>query len=208
MNSKKEVESQKILEGEGKNIYKNHFSMSESGEYHIFSNLLKRLNPSKIKDIEKILIIGDSLKEIYLQLCKISPDAQFFITNNSNKALISFKRNSKIYENYSTHILDVSKGVSLNDFVYYNGKFDLVIANKVYSQLNKKKRNLSLKFLYKHYLRENGILCIISDIRDTIQDGKFNFMRNIKPVLEKVFSIKNKKNSIQFSIYIKKKKFF
>ncbi|NHJ20383.1 MAG: hypothetical protein EAX91_05540 [Candidatus Lokiarchaeota archaeon] len=207
MNLKKEGGSQQIMEGKGSSIDKNRLSLSESEEYHIFSNLLKRLNHSKITSMEKILIIGDSLIEIYLQLIKISPNARFYITNSSNKVLESFKKYTKNYENYSTCILDVSKGVSLHDFVFYNGKFDLVIANKAYSQLSKKKRNLSLKFLYKHYLRENGILSIISYIRDTIQGGKFNFIRNIKPVLEKEISIENKKNSIQFSFFRKNKRF-
>lgn len=208
MNSNREVKSQQIFEKKGNNIDKNLLKPIESREYQVLSDLLKKLYHTNIESMEKILIIGDSLKEIYLQLHNISPKVQFYLANISNEPLESFKRIYKNYENYSTHILDVSKGVSLHDFVFYNDKFDLVIANKVYSNLSKKKRKLSLKFLYKHYLRQNGILCIISYIKDTNQDVKNNFMRNIKPVLEKESLTKNKKSSIQFSFYMRKKKYF
>jgi hypothetical protein len=203
MNSKRKVNSQQILEGKENIIDKNRLRSSKSVEYQVLSDLLKKFNQSKIKSMEKILIIGEFLIEIFSQLYKISPDAQFYIANSSNEPLESFKRYFKRYKNYSTYILDVSKGVSLHDFVFYNGKFDLVIINKVYSQLSIKKRNLSMMFLYKHYLYQYGILCIITDTKNTTQ-LKSSFIRNIKPVLEKDIPVKNKKSADRFIFYMRK----
>jgi hypothetical protein len=128
---------------------------------------------------------------------------QYFIGNKSKKVLESFKKYHKNHKNYSTYDIDVSKGVSLHDFVFYNGKVDLIIANKVYTQLSKKKRNLSIKFLYKHYLSQYGILCIIDNAEST-KKADYNIKRNIKPVLEKEIPIKNEKSVIRFIFYRKK----
>ena len=155
--------------------------------------------------MKKILIIGEDLIRIYPQIYRISPDAHFFITNKSKEILESFKGYYKNRKNSCTYVLDVSKGVSLADFIFYNGKVDLVIANNIYSQLSKKKRYLSIKFLYRHYLRQYGILCIINYTQNSKRD-KSSLLRTIKPVLEKEIPLKNKKNSIRFIFYIRKKK--
>jgi len=181
------------------------FILSEFEEYQVLADQIKKLSQDKKREIKKILIIGEDLIRIYSQLYRISPDAQFYITNRSKKILESFKEHFKNQKNYSTYILDVFKGVSLNDFTYYNDRFDLVIANKIISQVNKKKGNLSIKFLYKHYLRQYGILCIINYTQNLKVD-KFRIIRTIKPALEKKIPIKNKKGSIHFIFYIRRKK--
>ncbi len=109
-------------------------------------------------------------------------------------------------QNYSTHVLNVFKGVSLHDFTYYYGKFDLVIANKIYSKARKKKVYLSIRFLFKHFLHQYGILCIIIYTQHT-RDNKFLLFENIKPVLEKKISLRNKNSPIHLIFYINRKKF-
>jgi len=182
------------------------FILSEFEEYKVLAALIKKLFQNKKRKIKKILIIGEDLLRIYPQLQKISPDAQFYITNKSKDILKSFIEHYNKQQNYSTHTLNVFKGVSLHDFTYYNGKFDLVIANKIYSQARKRKGYLSIRFLYKHYLRQYGILCIINYTQDSKGDI-FRLLENIKPSLEKKFPIKNKKGSIHFIFYVRRKKF-
>jgi len=188
------------------NYNRNNLKSTESGEYQVLTNLIKGLTQEQNRKLNKILIIGESLIEIYPQIHKISPDSQFFIANKSEKILESFKNYFKKHKNYSTYLLDVSKGVSLHDFIFYNGKFDMVIANKIYSRLSKKKRYLSIKFLYKYYLHQYGILCIINYTQN-YKRVKSSLLRNIKPLLEKEFSIKNINGSIQFSFYMSNKKY-
>jgi hypothetical protein len=177
---------------------------SESGEYRLLKEDINRLNQEKNKKLKKILIIGESLKRIFPQLYGISPGAQYFIGNKSKDVLESFKKYHKNHKNYSTYILDVSKGASLHDFIFYNGKVDLIIANKVYSQLSRKKRRLSIKFLYKHYLCQYGVLCIIEKAKSNTK-CEYNFKRNIKPVLVKEIQIKNERSVIRLIFYMKKK---
>jgi hypothetical protein len=153
------------------------------------------------------LIIGEDLSKIYPQINEIYPDAQFYITSKSKDILNSFMELYNEQQNYSTHILDVFEGVSLHDFTYYNGKFDLIIANKIYSQAKKKIGYYSINFLFKHYLRQYGILCLIFYIENTKGD-KFSLLKNIKPIFRKKISIRNKKGSIFFIFYIRRKKIF
>lgn len=208
MNSNRKVNNQHLTEKNRKILDLNNFKfiLSEFEAYRVLINLIKKLSQNKIRKIKKILIIGEDQFRIYPQLHKISPDAQFYIANKSKDILKSFIEHYNKQQNYSTHTLNVFKGVSLHDFTYYNGKFDLVIANKIYSQARKKKVYLSIKFLYKHYLRQYGILCIINYTKNSKGD-KFSLLENIKPTLEKKIPIKNKKGSIHFIFYVRRKKF-
>ncbi len=208
MNSNKEVNIQHLTEKNRKILDLNNVKiiLNEFEEYQVLTDLFKKLSQNKKRKIKKILIIGEDLLRIYPQLHTISPEAQFYITSKSKDILKSFIEHYNKQQNYSTHILDVFKGVSLHDFTYYNGKFDLVIANKIYSQARKKKGYLSIKFLYKHYLRQYGILCIINYTKNSKGD-KFSLLETIKPALEKKIPIKNKKGSIHFIFYVRRKKF-
>ena len=206
MNSNREVNIQHLTEKNRKMLDLDNvkFILSEFEEYQVLTDLIKKLSQNKKRKIKKILIIGEDLFRIYPQLHKISSDAQFYIANKSRDILKSFIEHYNKQQNYSTHTLNVFKGVSLHDFTYYNGKFDLVIANKIYSQARKKKVYLSIRFLYKHYLRQYGILCIITK---NSKGDKFSLLENIKPALEKKIPIKNKKGSIHFIFYVRRKKF-
>lgn len=208
MNSKREVNIQHLTEKKRKILDLNDakFILSEFEEYQVLTDLIKKLSQNRKRKIKKILIIGEDLLRIYPQLHKISPDAQFYITSKSKNILKSFIEHYNKQQNYSTHTLNVLKGVSLHDFTYYNGKFDLVIANKIYSQARKKKGYFSIRFLFKHYLRQYGILCIINYTQNSKGD-KFCLLETIKPALEKKNPIKNKKGSIHFIFYVRRKKF-
>jgi len=180
--------------------------LSEFEEYQVLPDLIKKLFQNKKRKIKQILIIGEDLIRIYPELYRIYPEAQFYIANKSKHILKSFKEHYNKQQNYSTHTLNVFKGVSLHDFTYYNGKFDLVIANKIYAQQRKKKTYLSIKFLYKHYLRQYGILCIINFTQNSERD-KFSLLENVQPVFEKKVPIKNKNGSIHFIFYVGRKKY-
>lgn len=208
MNLKEEGKNQHLIEENGKTLDLNNdeFILSEFEEYQVLIYLIKKLSQNKKRKIKKILIIGEDLLRIYPQLHKIYPDAQFYIVNESKDILKSFLEHYNKEIKYFTHTLNVFKGVSLHDFTYYHGKFDLVIANKIYSQERKKKGYLSIRFLYKHYLRQYGILCIIIYTQNSKGD-KFYLLETIKPALEKKFQIKNKKGSIHFIFYVRRKKF-
>lgn len=208
MNSKKEGNIQHLTEKNRKMLDLNDtkFILSEFEEYQVLIDLIKKLSSSKKRKIQKILIIGEDLLHIYPQLHKIYPDAQFHIASKSKVILKNFIERYNKQKNYSTHILNVFKGVSLHDFTYYYGKFDLVIANKIYSQARKKKGHLSIRFLFKHYLRQYGILCIIIYTQDSKGD-KFSLFENTKPVLEKKLSRRNKKSSVHLIFFVRRKKF-
>ena len=141
MNSKKEINTQYLTEKKRKILDLNNkkIILSEFEEYQILTDLIKKLSQNKKRNMKKILIIGEDLLQIYPQLLKISPDAEFYIASKSKDILKSFIEHYNKQQNYSTHTLNVFKGVSLHDFTYYIGKFDLVIANKIYSQARKKK---------------------------------------------------------------------
>jgi hypothetical protein len=179
--------------------------ISEIEGYQVLKDLIRKLSQNKKRKIKKILIIGEDLLHIYPQINEIYPNAQFYITNNSKGILNSFIEHYNKQQNYSTHTLDVFNGASLHDFTYYKGKFDLVIANKIYSQKIKKKGYLSIRFLFKHYLRQYGILCIIYYTQNSKGD-KFSLLENIEPAQKKKIQIKNKKDSIHFIFYVRKKK--
>ena len=208
MNSDRKVNTQHLTEKNRKILHINNINMilNEFGEYQVLTYLIKKLSQNKTKKIKKILIIGEDLLRVYPQLNKSSPDAQYYITSKSNDILKSFIQRYNKQQNYSTHTLNVFEGVSLLDFTYYNGKFDLVIVNKIYSQARKKKRYLSARFLYKHYLRQYGILCIINYTQNS-KGNKSNLLRTIKPALEKKIPTKNKKGSIHFIFYVRRRKF-
>jgi hypothetical protein len=134
------------------------------------------------------------------------PNTKFYITSNSKDTLKSFREHFKEQKSYFSHFLDVQKGVSLHDFTYYYGKFDLVIANKIYSKIKRRKRYLSIKFLYKHYLQQNGLLCLIDYVQDSKKE-KYNLLKYIEPAKIKSIPIKKKDYSIQFIFYRNNKKF-
>lgn len=202
MNSNGKVNIQHLTEKNGKILDLNEFE-----QYQVLTNLIKKLFLNKKRKIKKILIIGEDLLRIYPGLHLIYPDAQFYITNKSKEILKSFIEHYNKQQNYSTHTLNVFKGVSLLDFTYYNGKFDLVIANKIYSQARKKKRYFSIRFLYIHYLRQYGILCIINYTQNSKGD-KLSLIEPIKPALEKGIPIKNKRGSIRFIFYVRRKNLY
>jgi hypothetical protein len=174
------------------------FILTESEEYLILTNLIK--NVLQGKEVKRILIIGEDLIPIYSNLMVNFPNAKFCITSKSNNILKSFEVHFKDQIGYSTHLLDVQKGVSLHDFIYKRSKFDLVIANKIYSKLKRRKRYLSIKFLHKHFLHPNGLLCLINYIKDSKTDG-FNLLKYVKPVRLETFPIKKSKYSVQFVFY-------
>lgn len=209
MNSNGKVNIQHLTEKNGKilDLNNNKIILNEFEQYQVLTNLIKKLSQSKKRKIKKILIIGEDLLRIYPELHLIYPNAQFYLTNKSKEKLKSFIEHYNKQQNYSTHTLYVLKGVSLFDFIYSNGKFDLVIANKIYSQARKKKRYLSIRFLYVHYLRQDGILCIINSTQNSKGD-KFNLIEPIKSALEKKILIKNKKNSIRFIFYVRRKNLY
>ncbi len=208
MNSNGKVNIQHLTEKNGEilDLNNNKIIINEFEQYQVLTDLIKKLSLNKKRKRKKILIIGKDLLRIYPELHIIYPDAQFYITNKSKEILKSFIEHYNKQQNYSTHTLNVFKGVSLLDFTYYNGKFDLVIANKIYSQARKKKRYLSIRFLYIHYLRQYGILSIIIYTQNSKGD-KFSLLETIKPDLEKKIPIKNKKGSIHFIFYVRRKKF-
>jgi len=208
LNSNRKVNIQHLTEKNGKllDLNNNKIILNEFEQYQVLTNLIKKLSLNKKRKIKKILIIGEDLLRIYPELHIDYPDAQFYITNKSKEILKSFIEHYNKQQDYSTHTLNVFKGVSLLDFTYNNGKFDLVIANKIYSQARKKKRYLSIRFLYIHYLRQYGILCIIKYTQNSKGD-KFSLLETIKPDLEKKIPIKNKKGSIHFIFYVRRKKF-
>lgn len=208
MNSNRKVNIQHLTEKNRKILDLNNgkIILNEWEQYQVLTDLIKKLSLNKKRKRKKILIIGEDLLRIYPELHIIYPDAQFYITNKSKEILKSFIEHYNKQQNYSTHTLNVFKGVSLLDFTYYNGKFDLVIANKIYSQARKKKRYLSIRFLYIHYLRQYGILSIINYTQNSKGD-KFSILETIKPALEKKIPIKNKKGSIHFIFYVRRKRF-
>lgn len=208
MNSNGKVNIQHLTEKNGEilDLNNNKIIINEFEQYQVLTDLIKKLSLNKKRKIKKILIIGEDLLRIYPELHIIYPDAQFYITNKSKEILKSFIEHYNKQQNYSTHTLNVFKGVSLLDFTYYNGKFDLVIANKIYSRARKKKRYLSTRFLFIHYLRQYGILSIINYTQNSKGD-KFSLLETIKPDLEKKIPIKNKKGSIHFIFYIRRKRF-
>jgi hypothetical protein len=207
LNLKKNIKTQQIIEENGKILDLNNieFILSKFEEYQVLIDLIR--NFSKNRDIKRILIISDNLISIYSQLIKVFPKAHFYIANKSGKILESFKEHYKNENNYSIYILDVFKGVSIHDFIYDNSKFDLVIADKIYSnKKNRKKRYYSIKFLYKFYLRQNGILCLFSHIRD-IEKHNSNLLGFIRPLLEKRIPVKNEKYFAQFILYSKRENY-
>jgi len=208
LNSNGKISIQHLTEKNRKilDLNNNKIILNEFEQYQVLTNLIKKLSLNKKRKIKKILIIGEDLLRIYPDLHLVYPDAQFYITNKSKEILKSFIDHYNKQQNYSTHTLYVFKGVSLLDFTYYNGKFDLVIANKIYSQARKKKRCLSIRFLFIHYLRQYGILCIIN-YRKNSKGDKLSLIEPIKPALEKKIPIKNKKGSISFIFYVRRKKF-
>jgi len=141
LNSNGKVSIQHLTEKNGKilDLNNNKIIVNEFEQYQVLTNLIKKLSLNKKRKIKKILIIGEDLLRIYPELHIIYPDAQFYITNKSKEILKSFIEHYNKQQNYSTHTLNVFKGVSLLDFTYNNGKFDLVIVNKIYSQARKKK---------------------------------------------------------------------
>ena len=209
MNSNGKVNIQHLTEKNGKilDLNNNKIILNEFEQYQVLTNLIKKLSQSKKRKIKKILIIGEDLLRIYPELHLIYPNAQFYLTNKSKEKLKSFIEHYNKQQNYSTHTLYVLKGVSLFDFIYSNGKFDLVIANKIYSQARKKKRYLSIRFLYIHYLRQYGILCIINYTQNSKGD-KLSLIEPIKPALEIKIPIKNKKGSIRFIFYVRRKNLY
>ncbi len=209
MNSNGKVNIQHLTEKNGKILDLNNTKiiLNEFEQYQVLRNLIKKLSQNKTKKIKKILIIGKDLLRIYPELHVIYPDAQYYITSKSKEILKSFIEHYNKQQNYSTYTLNVFKGVSLLDFTYYNGKFDLVIANKIYSQARKKKRYLSIRFLYIHYLRQYGILCIINYTQNSKGD-KLSLIEPIKPALEIKIPIKNKKGSIRFIFYVRRKNLY
>ncbi len=207
MNLKKNIKTQQLIEENGKILDLNNieFILSKFEEYQVLINLIR--NFSQNRDIKRILIISDNLNIIYSQLIEFFPKAYFYIANKSGKILESFKDHYKNEDNYSTCILDVFKGVSIHDFIYDNSKLDLVIADRIYSnKKNRKKRYYSIKFLYKFYLKQNGILCLLSHIRD-IEKDNYNLLGDIKPLLEKRIPVKNEKYFVQFILYSKRESY-
>lgn len=206
MKLKKEVNTQRLVEKNEKILDLNNikFILSEFEEYQVLVDLIRKINHKN--GIKRILIIGDDLNPIYSQVSVIFPNARFFLANKSREILESFRTLNKDHKNYSTYILDVVKGVSLHDFIYNNIKFDLVIANKIYSRVKRKKRYHSIRFLFKFYLRQNGILCLINYVKNSRRD-KFNLLKATKPVLKKEIPVKKEKYAIQFLIYTKKNKY-
>jgi len=208
LNLKKENKFQCLVEENGKILDLNNieFILSEYEEYEIVSYLIRKLTEGENKKIKRILIIGEDLIRIYPEINMIFPNSKFFITSKSRDIVNSFIKHYNKQKNYFAYTLDVLNGASLHDFIYNNSKFDLVIANKIFSKVKKKKRYFSVKFLYKYYLNQNGILCLINYIRNSKID-KFILLKTIKPALEKRIPLKNKNCLVQFISYIKKTKY-
>ncbi|MFW9820785.1 MAG: hypothetical protein ACFFE5_14340 [Candidatus Thorarchaeota archaeon] len=207
MNLKKEIKNQQVVEENEKVLDLNNvkFILSEYEEDQVLMDLIRKV--SQNTEINRILIISNDLISLFSQLMTIFPKAQFYIANKSSKILESFKDRYKNQNNYKICILDVFKGVSIHDFIYNNSKFDLVIADKIYSHEKKrKKRYYSINFLYKFYLKQNGILCLLSHIRNRKKDNS-NLLGSIKPILEKTIQVKNENYFVQFILYSKKENY-
>jgi hypothetical protein len=198
-----ELEIQDLVEKNSKILDLNNikFVLTRFEEYQVLAEIIKNL--SQNKKLERILIIGDNLKLIFSQLVRIYPNAHFYIANISKNILDDFQDHFRNQNNYSTCILDVFKGRSLHDFIYNNSKFDLVITDKLFSKERKKKRNYSIRFLYKFYLHQNGILCIINYLQYSKKDI-YKPLKAIKPVLEKKIPVKWENYAVQFVVYSKK----
>jgi hypothetical protein len=134
------------------------------------------------------------------------PKARFYVANKSRKILESFKHRYKNQSNYKTCLIDVFKGVSIHDFIYDKSKFDLVIADKIYSNVKKKKERYSINFLYKFYIKQNGILCLVSYIHH-IKKDTVNIKRLNNPILDIRIPVKNKNILVQYLLYTKNKNY-
>jgi hypothetical protein len=203
LNIKKET--QQLVEENGKilDLNKNKPILSEFEEYEVLMKIIRKI--SQNLEISRILIISNNIISLYSKLLMVFPKAHYYVANKAKSILKSFKEHYKNRKNYNIYILDVLKGVSIHDFIYNNPKFDLVIAYKIYSKVKKKKRYYSINFLYKFYLNQDGILCLISNIQHS--EEKLDYLKPLKPIIEKIIPIKNEKTSVQFTFYKKKNKY-
>jgi hypothetical protein len=206
LNFKKEIKTQELVEENGKilDLKKIKYIIGEFEEYEVLMKIIR--NISQNLEISRILIIGDNIISLYSKLLMVFPKAHYYVANKTNSILKSFKEHYKNRKNYNMYILDVLKGVSIHDFIYNNPKLDLVIADKIYSKVKKKKRYYSINFLYKFYLNQDGILCLISNIQHS-EEKKLDYLKPLKPIIEKIIPLKNEKTSVQFSFYLKKNKY-
>jgi hypothetical protein len=198
----KEVKLQDLAEKNGKILDLNNirYILSNYEEYQVLTKIIRNL--SQNKDLKRILIIGKDLISIYSQLRSNFPTAHFYIASKSKDILKSFEEHFENENKYSTYILDVLNGASLHDLIYTNSPFDLVIVNKIYNKVKKKKRYLSTRFLYKFYLQQYGALCLVNYLKDSKKE-KFKLSESVKPTLEKKIPVKQENYLVQFIIYSK-----
>ncbi|MFX1239122.1 MAG: hypothetical protein ACFFAS_12350 [Promethearchaeota archaeon] len=167
----------------------------------IMIKLLKSIKGRNPRKIKKILLLGVDLNCEFIRLTKIYTKARFCIIDFEEKLLNSFnKKYSKDYD-FTIEILDLFSGRSLNDFTLKHGKFDLIIVSRLYSlSPSDKLRYASVKFVYKHLLAENGLLCIL-ELKNTSEFYNPVILKKTKPMLNKIIKTKTTNNPIQFVIY-------
>ncbi len=177
--------------------------LGENEEYRVLTEIIRTF--SQNKELKRILLIGKDLIAIYSLFRWMFPSAHFYIANKSKHILKSFEEHFEKETNYSTYILDILNGASLHDLIYTNSPFDLVIANKIYNNVKKKKRYLSTRFLYKFYLWQYGTLCLVNYLKDS---KKENFILSglVDPSLEVKIPVKKENYVVQFIIYSKNQK--
>lgn len=160
-------------------------------------------NAKANKKFEKILILGAGLGGEYYHLRKKYPEATFSITDISKNALGCFKLKYKENNDFSTHILDAFSGRSLFEFILKHDKFDLVITSGVYRYAPSKPiRRKSAQFLFKHYLKTGGMLCIVEVRQDPKYDNPL-LLKRTRPVVDKIIQTKTRINPTHFVFYLK-----
>jgi hypothetical protein len=154
---------------------------------------------------EKVLVLGGILGKELERLFNLFPKSKFFVTDKSKTILNSINESYESFENFDTYVVDAFDGSSLLDFRLRHGKFGLVIVCRLDTYTPNNVRLLHFyRFIYNHFLKKNGIFCIIiNELK--IWEINHSILRKKKPFINEVINIKNKENPVHVIFYNKKR---
>jgi hypothetical protein len=153
----------------------------------------------------KILIMGGILGKELARLFTLFPESQFIITDKSKKTLNLINRRNEAFENFITCHINAFDGSALLDFLLRHDRFDLIIVSRLKEYYPKENQLLHFyRFLYNHFLKENGAFCII--IKESkIWELNHTILNKKKPILNEIISINNNENQVHVILYDKKR---
>ncbi|TFG27072.1 MAG: hypothetical protein EU532_08345 [Promethearchaeota archaeon] len=168
-----------------------------------FDEFLKTLNRKTKRNIDKILVLGGNFLKDFENFLRIFPKSLFFITNISKPDLSLMEGTYKKHPNFKTYVLDAFDGASLLEFLLRHGKFDLIIASRleIYSPTKKKLLHF-FRFIYHHFLKKDGIFCMIFNDKELFLNSK-EILKKKNPQMTHIINPKGEENSIHILFYIK-----